>query len=224
MIEIMPTVIVPKKVRPNTQELVCDVSANTQHPNRLLMLTHHYFLFNQPQAAIPTLSPQVYLDAMIRAQGYSNKKVETLKTAYYNKPTPLQVASYDLHLIDVVKAFDHDNLKELMSSGISPNPCNAFGESLVHMVCRRGDAKALELFLENGASLQIADDYGRTPLHDCCWSANPAFDVADKILNADIRLLHTKDARGYVPLSYVRIEHWAAWIEYLETQKGTFLA
>ena len=162
------------------------------------------------------------MDAMIRSQGYSTKKFQTLQSAYYNKPTPLQIASYDLHLIDTVKAFDNDKLAAMISAGLSPNPCNTYGETLVHMVCRRGDAKALKIFLDNGASLQIADDYGRTPLHDCCWAANPAFDVADQLLDTDIRFLYMMDARGSLPLSYVRKELWAAWIEYLEAKKDVY--
>lgn len=159
---------------------------------------------------------------MIRSQGYSTRRFKTLQSAYYQKPTPLQNASYDLHLINVVKAFDHDKLAAMVGAGLSPNPCNKFGESLVHMVCRRGDAKALNIFMQNGANLQVADDYGRTPLHDCCWSASPAFDVAEVLMNADIRLLHMTDCRGAVPLSYVRKEHWAAWIEFLESNKANW--
>jgi hypothetical protein len=145
-----------------------------------------------------------------------------LQSAYYNKPTSLQLASYHVHLIDAVRAYDYDLLESLMGAGISPNPCNRFGESLVHMVSRRGDAKALHVMMNHGCSVQVADDYGRTPLHDCCWAANPAFDVAEYILETDVRLLYMTDCRGASPLSYVRKEHWAFWIEFLESKKDIF--
>jgi hypothetical protein len=171
---------------------------------------------------MPILSPQTYLDAMIRSHGYSTRKFKTLQSAYYNKPTPLQQASYHVHLLNVVKAYDYDLLDSIMGAGVSPNPCNRFGESLVHMVSRRGDAKALHVMMEHGCSVQVADDYGRTPLHDCCWAAKPAFDVAEYILEIDVRLLHMTDCHGATPLSYVRKEHWAFWIEFLEHKKEIF--
>jgi hypothetical protein len=161
------------------------------------------------------------MDAMIRSQGYSTRRFKTLQSAYYNKPSPLQMASYELHMINVVKAFDHETLAAAMESGLSPNPCNAYAESLVHMVSRRGDAEALQILVDNGCNLQVADDYGRTPLHDCCWAADPAFEVADIILAVDPRLFYMTDSRGAVPLSYVRKEHWPLWIEYLESKKDT---
>jgi hypothetical protein len=146
----------------------------------------------------------------------------SLQSAYYNKPTPLQQASYHVHLINVVKAYDYELLESLMGAGISPNPCNMFGESLVHMVARRGDAKALHVMMEHGCSVQVADDYGRTPLHDCCRAIEPAFDVAEYILESDVRLMHMTDCRGASPLSYVRKEHWGFWIEFLENKKDIF--
>jgi hypothetical protein len=134
----------------------------------------------------------------------------------------LQTASYQTHLIQMLQSKDPSTteaLRQALSSGISPNACNAFGESLVHMMSRRGDAKGLQILIDNGCNLQVADDYGRTPLHDCCWAADPAFEVADIILAADPRLFYMADLRGSVPLSYVRKEYWPLWIDYLESKK-----
>lgn len=159
------------------------------------------------------------MDAMVRSQGYSTRRFQTLQGAYYNKPTPLQKASYNVRMLEVIKSFDHETLNAAMEAGLSPNPCNDFAESLVHMVSRRGDSKALQIFVDHGSNLQVADDYGRTPLHDCCWAANPAFEVAEIILAIDRRLFYMTDCRGAVPLTYVRKEHWPVWIEYLESKK-----
>jgi hypothetical protein len=57
------------------------------------------------------------------------------------------------------------------------------------MVSRRGDIRPFKFLLINGCNLSVADDYG-TPLHDCCWAADPAFEIYDIILAADPRLLH----------------------------------
>jgi hypothetical protein len=125
-------------------------------------------------------------------------------------------------LIELVRAGNYAALDKVMSCGVSPNPCNQYGESLVHMVCRRGEAQPLGVLLKNGCQLQVADDYGRTPLHDACWAARPAFDVVEKILAYDVRLFYMTDCRGAVPLSYVRKEHWCLWIDFLESRKDQY--
>jgi hypothetical protein len=170
----------------------------------------------------PTVSPQAFLDTMISARGYSTARFETLHTAYYNMPTPLQQASYDVYLIEVVKKGGIETLRSLMKSGISPNPCNKFGESLLHTVCRLGNVDALRVMLECGTSLQVSDDYGRTPLHDACWAVKPALTVVDVILSHDPNLLYLEDSRGALPLSYIRREHWCAWIPYFRARKDMY--
>jgi hypothetical protein len=154
---------------------------------------------------------------MLRGRGYSTKRYETLNTAYHSKPTPLQEASYDVYLIGLVRKDNVEAFSEMMSCGVSSNPCNPYGSSIAHMVCRRGNREMLDVLVEKGASLQIADDYGRTTLHDACWAAEPDFDTVQVILKSDARLLHMMDARGHVPLNYVREEHWAKWIQFFQS-------
>ena len=90
------------------------------------------------------------------------------------------------------------------------------------MICRRGDHKLLQLFLDNGASLQITDDFGRTPLHDACWTPEPFFELVELVLQNDRRLLNITDCRGSLPLAYVRKIHWNQWKEFLEKNKDIF--
>jgi Ankyrin repeats (3 copies) len=170
----------------------------------------------------PSLSPQQYLDAMIRSRGYSVTTYATLQSAYYNKPCPLQEASYGVHLVGLVKSGDAGGLRSALAAGLSTNPANAFGESLLHMICRLGDNTLLSVMLEAGCDVQVADDYGRTPLHDASWAAKPAFDVVEKLMEKDNRLFYLTDSRGAVPLSYVRKEHWAQWLQFLESKKDVY--
>jgi Ankyrin repeats (3 copies) len=165
------------------------------------------------------MSPQAYLDVLIHSRGYSTRRYRTLQTGYYSKPTAFQQASYNVYLVKLVRANDVETLRSVIKAGISPNPCNAFGESLVHMVSRRGDVELLRMLLDSGTSIQVSDDYGRTPLHDACWAAEPSFETVELIAAKDIALFHMTDSRGAVPLSYVRREHWPLWIEFLESKK-----
>jgi hypothetical protein len=118
-------------------------------------------------------------------------------------------------------------------------------------VCRRGHIDLLEVLVDAGVNLQVSDDYGRTvsaprrivnsqlfsktfiltlyppfdiaqPLHDACWTAEPAFDVMDLLLKTDPRLLYMKDARGSLPFSYLHKDHWPVWKLFLDDMKDAY--
>jgi len=167
-------------------------------------------------------SPQTFLDKMLTSRGYSTSNFCSLDGGYYCKPTALQKASYGMKTIQAVRTSDVELLQAILDCGLSPNPCNQFGESVVHMVCRRGDIKLLKVMVNAGCSLQVTDDFGRTPLHDACWTAEPFFDCVELILNHDARLLHIVDCRGSSPLSYVKREHWKEWIEFFKRKADTY--
>lgn len=162
------------------------------------------------------------MDAALEKRGYSTAKYSSLEGGYYCRPTPLQQASYGSRVSLAIRASDAALLKRLMDSGLSPNPCNNYGESLVHMVCRRGDYKLLQLLLQAGCSLQVTDDYGRTPLHDACWRAQPSFEVVKLILDADKNLLRLLDCRGASPLSYIKKENYGLWMEFLQSHMDLY--
>jgi len=65
--------------------------------------------------------------------------------------------------------------------------------------------------INNGVNLQVADDYGKTPLHDAFWASDPAYDVVNTLLKIDYTMLFMKDRRGHLPLSYVHVEDWNDW-------------
>ena len=127
-----------------------------------------------------------------------------------------------MKLIQAVRKSDPTLLGRMLNSGLSPNPCNRFGESIVHMACRRGDYALLKVFTDNGSSVQVSDDFGRTPLHDACWTSKPCFKSIELILAQDLRLLNIVDCRGSTPLSYVKRESWGEWIEFFERQKESY--
>lgn len=136
-------------------------------------------------------------------------------------PTPLQMSSYDPFLVELVKKGDIHALEKMLQAGISPNPCSRTGDSLIHLICRRGDSKILKLFLDYGASVQVSDALGRTPLHEVCW-AKPCFETIELILKADVQLLNMVDGRGAVPLSYVSKDYWRQWIAFLKAKQNLF--
>jgi len=166
-----------------------------------------------------TLSPQDYLNRLLDDRDYSVQTWDTLKTGYYNEPSPLQIASYHVHLTKLVQDNELDKLRDVFASGISLNPCNAFGSSLLKTVCRDNKHAILRLMLQNGCSVQVCDDSGRTPLHDALFASKPAFETVTLLLQQDMSLLFLKDSRGMLPFQYIRKEQYSKWIRFLEENK-----
>lgn len=186
-------------------------------------------MLRRQQASVPVSldamdpnSPHVFLMKATEQRGYSTKLYNSLEGGYYCRPTPLQQASYGAKMSKTINASDGPTLTSMMQAGLSPNPCNSFGESLLHMVCRRGDTKLLRVLVEAGCSLQVTDDYGRTPLHDACWRADPSFDSVRLILDSDPHLVQLLDCRGTPPLAYVKPENYAKWNAFLEKKLDRF--
>lgn len=109
----------------------------------------------------------------------------------------------------------------------SQDASNKFGESVVHVACRRGGMDVIRFLLANGGSRTCCDDLGRFPLHEVCWAAQPRFDIVRLFLddpsnckaNADddtACLLLVTDKRGCTPLRYVREESWSQWCRFLD--------
>ncbi|KAL7434661.1 hypothetical protein ACHAXM_004202, partial [Skeletonema potamos] len=126
-----------------------------------------------------------------------------------------QLSSYGISLTRAIRSSDKLQLRTLLSTGLNPNACNKFGESIIHAVCRRGDHDMLRVLLDAGSSVQVSDDFGRTPLHDACWTASPKFETVSLLLEKDPWLLSMTDCRGNTPLGYVRKAHWAVWNGFL---------
>ena len=168
-----------------------------------------------------TVSPQDYVDAMIYALGYSTKRHYTLESAYYNRSTPLQQASFRSHVLNLVKIGNARELKTHLQCGLSPNPANAYGESLLHKVCRLGRSRLLQVLLEDCCvDVRVADEHGRTPLHDAC-AAN-SIECFELICERDLRLLYMADHLNMVPLQFVPKTAWMDWILFLDAKREDY--
>jgi hypothetical protein len=171
-----------------------------------------------PIASPQDASPQEFLDDLLESRGYSTKTYNALDTAYYNEGTPLQLASYNTHTLEVIKDNNATRMQELLSCGISASACNPFNESFLHAVCRRNSLDLFNIMMQYNCSVQVCDDFGKTALHELCWVGQVNFDIVAAILEKDVRLLQLKDSRGYTPLMYVQKEYWEDWTEFLQSQ------
>ena len=102
--------------------------------------------------------------------------------------------------------------------------CNRFGESILHIACRRSSFEIVKYLVENSESLFLIDDFGRTPLHDAFWSPEPRFEVVALLMNTSLDLIRFQDKRGAIPLQYIRRDQWRQWCAFLESQKEIYWA
>lgn len=165
------------------------------------------------------IAPQTYFESVLQSRGYSITAVKATECAYYNKVTQLQEASYGSFLVETIRMNDPASLRELLEVGLSPNASNVHNESIVHLACRMGYVDILKTLMDFGCRLQISDDNGRTPLHEACWAASPCFELIEMLLEADRYMLLVADARGRLPLNYVREDNWAAFTRFLMKKK-----
>ncbi|CAM9896166.1 unnamed protein product [Chrysoparadoxa australica] len=107
----------------------------------------------------------------------------------------------------------------MVDDGVDLGACNKFGESVVHLAARSGKAEVLQLVLSKGGSLRTCDDYGKTPVHDACWTGEPHFDILRMILAVDWKMLLVADIRGSPPLAYARKHHWHLWCQFFDEVK-----
>lgn len=216
------------RVKRKVDGVLCGVNELMQDSNNDQSEAHHKYVpviggkAHMLKTPLPSMSPHAYLQKLLVSRGYSTKHYCSLEGGYYCRPTPLQCASYGIRVVSAVRTSNVELIDALLSAGLSSNPCNKFGESILHMVCRRGEHALLKVLLDHGSTIQVSDDFGRTPLHDACWTAKPCFKSVEMLLERDLRLLHIVDCRGSPPLEYVKKESWSAWVDFFERKKEVY--
>jgi Ankyrin repeats (3 copies) len=143
---------------------------------------------------------------------------------FFHAPTQAEIDAYDHAAIAAIRNQDMDTLRQYHAQGRPLKCSNKFGESLLHMACRKGMLQVTTFIVKEAeVPLAVCDDYGRTPLHDACWAHETNFPLVDLILTECPDLLYIQDKRGNTPLSYLRKDKWAAWNKFLNGKTAEFL-
>jgi hypothetical protein len=167
------------------------------------------------------ISPADFVTKAFKDNGYYLEDVPSDISFSFVKPTEERIAAYKLEAVQATRSENVDELRKLRRSGLSLDCCNRFGESLISIACRRGNADLVRFLVEEcDVTLLQRDDYGRTVLHDAFWTSKPAKELVHFLLQEAPDLLLVKDVRGHAPLDYVRNEHWDEWIAFLKERKG----
>ena len=162
-------------------------------------------------------NPIDFIVAAFRANGCDARIQISTVSELFHTPTDDEIASYHQEVIQAVRDHDIDKLRAYVAEGRTLQCCNRFGESLMHMACRRGFTDVVKfLVLKAKCTLFVRDDYGRTAMHDAAWSPEPNFEMLEFLIQQAPELLLMSDVRGHTPFSYVRKEHWHKWIVFLQ--------
>ena len=176
----------------------------------------------EEEKVLDLTNPHNLLLSFLREDGY---KAHTRNSAtladFFLELTNEHIEAYSTELVKAVRDRNIPLLRTMHEEGKTLQCSNRFGESLVHMACRRGFTDVVRFLIkEANVTLRVKDDFGRTPLHDACWSANPNFDLMDLIIHHDPDLLLIEDIRGHSPFSYARRDHWEDWKNFLTDRRG----
>mmetsp|Transcript_48117 Transcript_48117/g.54461 ORF Transcript_48117/g.54461 Transcript_48117/m.54461 type:complete len:287 (-) Transcript_48117:1115-1975(-) len=194
---------------------VAVVVSNKKTQQRITLSDYVRSVFKQNSGGIIDDS-KLELIAERCSQRFMSQPTQEMLNSYYGVP----------HLVNSVRDNDLVKIRELFQEGmLTCNACNRFGESILHMACRRGHVEMIHFLLTTvGLSITttIKDDYHRTPLHDAFWSASPnKYQIVDYLLKQPdtVELLLLKDKRGFTPLDYCRGEEYDNWYQFMKERK-----
>mmetsp|Transcript_18845 Transcript_18845/g.52640 ORF Transcript_18845/g.52640 Transcript_18845/m.52640 type:complete len:258 (-) Transcript_18845:94-867(-) len=174
-------------------------------------------------------SPSDYTRLAFLANGL--KDFESITKDCESRFLPITTAmleAYHTEILTAVRSNDLEKAQQLYREGQfqhGTNACNRFGESILHIACRRGNLGMVRFLVEEvGLSIiTIRDDYHRTPLHDAFWTSKASYEVVEYLLNQPYvtELLLCKDKRGFTPLDYSRVEDRSKWLTFMWERRAT---
>lgn len=209
-----------RKVKPTLQ-----MSLAPRLPEGTSDSTKTTTIIQRPSPILPDhktsgIDPDSYLIELVEALWGIKVKIQKASCLddFFSAVTDQQMANYSINVVSLARDNKVAELREYyQGKGIEALDCyNRFGEGLLNLTCRRGFSEMTNFLLsEVGLSVRVRDDYGRTPLHDTCWNAEPQLDIAKWIVERDPSLFLVADRRGYSPFQYARKSDWAVWRKFL---------
>jgi ankyrin repeat protein len=195
-----------------SQESNWDEKSHTKH---VIAREHEVALLDPTE----DIDPDKFLLKIVQAQSGLSLKVTpaTSLDNFFLEVSEEQKAAYTMKVVDTVRRNDLAALQKLEQEEGQRIDCfNRFGESLLHMACRRGFEDIVKYLLDHQEiDVRIVDDNGRTPLHDACWHPSPQLAICKWIIERDPTLFLLTDNRGYTPFQYARPQHWSIWRTFL---------
>eukprot|EP00429_Kryptoperidinium_foliaceum_P022571 CAMPEP_0176142304 /NCGR_PEP_ID=MMETSP0120_2-20121206/72394_1 /TAXON_ID=160619 /ORGANISM="Kryptoperidinium foliaceum, Strain CCMP 1326" /LENGTH=203 /DNA_ID=CAMNT_0017478521 /DNA_START=69 /DNA_END=677 /DNA_ORIENTATION=- len=148
-------------------------------------------------------NPQHALEQICEKRGLATKSrsFESIPKAFETLPKDLD--AWNFEVLAAVRTGNLEQLKALHQDGYNMKCTNRFGETLLHLACRKALVPVVEFLLEDvGMPANIHDDTGRTPLHDAFWTPEPNQKLIDVMVSHCPEMLFVQDKRGHCPLQY----------------------
>jgi hypothetical protein len=168
------------------------------------------------------IRPSDYALAAFRANGVDIQEARAKITEQFIVPSEEMIKAYTSEVLEAVRNNDLGQLKKMhKESKLVVNACNKFGDSLLHLACRRSHTEIAEFLIKDlKVNVNIRDDYHRTPLHDAAWTAEPNFELVSLLIKEAPEHLLMEDVRGSTPFDYVREHDWGLWLRFLWERKA----
>jgi hypothetical protein len=216
---LLPSTMMPPSLLASVYTSSTKATSETGQPKKKPVCA----VSSKSASAARTETPQQVLERILTSRGYgSDIRIKAEQSNYDAMPSPLQLASFGTELVKAIHTSDVDKLSSLLACGLSPNPCNQFRDSIVDLVCKRGNAEIFRCLVDYGCDLRVCDGFGRTPLHHACWGSAFHPEIANSILRNDAQQILMEDKRGQTPLEYVREAQAGDWIDFLESHKDEY--
>lgn len=164
--------------------------------------------------------PQQTLQLIAQETGFTLEcqSYQHLKHSFESVPKDLETWNFDV--LAAVRNGDVEQLRKYHQMGRNLKCSNQFGETLMHLACRKTLIPVVEFMIhEVGMPVNVHDDTGRTPLHDAFWTPEPNEELIDIMISQCPSMLLVNDKRGHSPLQYSRQGHWDTWNTFLHTRK-----
>jgi ankyrin repeat protein len=164
-------------------------------------------------------NPQDYLSSILSERGIKVQvqSYDAVPSNFFEETREEEINAYGLDVLTAIRESDLEQLQSFHNAGRPLKCSNRFGESLLHLACRKGLVPVVDFLINKvGVPLRVVDDMGRSPLHDAFWTCDPNYELVDLLLNECPDLLYISDKRGHAPLMYARRNDWAKWNKYLQ--------
>ena len=94
------------------------------------------------------ISPVDFVFNTFRKNNIDTARIIADSNKKFSEPTPEMINAYNLETTKAGRENDLIKLKNLHKSGVHLHCCNKFGDSLVHLACRRGLTNTVKFLVE----------------------------------------------------------------------------
>ncbi|KAL3908574.1 MAG: hypothetical protein SGARI_002998 [Bacillariaceae sp.] len=148
------------------------------------------------------IRPSDYAKAAFKSNGHSVQEVRAQYEAKLQTPSKDMIQAYGSKVLNLVRQGDLEGLKKAQEEGTNVQCCNRFGESLLHLACRRSYTEIADFLIASTGKKDIEDKIVENKPEDAKESSTTSTATAT---TTSQNMLHIRDDYQRTPL------HDACW-------------